>query len=75
MVTRGSDDRFDWSNDESVVVEHQSALAVYQNQSGDVVIRQERSWDEDQDTHVVITKESLPQIIDALRRFAERGEQ
>lgn len=44
---------FDWANDESVVLHSQSAIAVYPNNMGTIVIRQERGWNDDEDTVIV----------------------
>ncbi len=38
----------DWHEDESVVVKSVSAVAVYTNTRGELVIRQENSMEEDQ---------------------------
>ena len=45
---------FQWASDEDVIVREQSAIAVYANRQGGIVIRQERAWDEDSDVFIVI---------------------
>jgi hypothetical protein len=64
-----SSDHFDWSADnESVVVLPQDPIAVYLNTYNEIVIRQ-RSWP-DEDSIVVIHKQNLDRIIEAIRREA-----
>jgi hypothetical protein len=57
---------FDWSSDDSIVLHHQPAVAVYINEAGGLTIRQERNWDEDQDTIIAIAPESVSEFIDKL---------
>lgn len=46
-------DDFKWGADnEDVIVQDQPATAVYSNACGGVVIRQERAWDEEEDSYV-----------------------
>jgi hypothetical protein len=62
------DDKFEWStNNEDVIVADQRATAVYTHRWGQAVIRQERSWDEEDDTFVVIDRAHLRTLIDALQ--------
>lgn len=61
---------FDWSRDDSVVVKPQNATAVYLNEDGDVVIRQERLWDEAEDQFVVVSVANVPAVVSALLRAA-----
>jgi hypothetical protein len=63
---------FDWHEDPSVVVPHQSAIAVYRNKFGAVVIRQEGADYED-DVWVIVNREYLASLIDALRRLEAEG--
>jgi hypothetical protein len=44
---------FDWADEECVVLHHQPAIAVYPNNMGTIVIRQERHWDQDEDTIII----------------------
>jgi hypothetical protein len=60
---------FDWTDDESIVVKRQSAIAVYRNDAGDVVIRAEREWDRDEDSAVIVCAENIPALILALEKF------
>lgn len=45
---------FNWNDGEDIVVHEQRALAVYENKFGGIVIRQERSWDDEDDTFIVL---------------------
>ena len=56
------DDSFNWNDDDSVVVRQQFATAVYQNQHGEIVVRQEAGMYEENDAIVVLT----PQIAEAV---------
>lgn len=57
---------FDWSTDDSVVLHHQPAVAAYFNQAGGLTIRQERSWDQDEDIVIAIAPENVGEFIDKL---------
>lgn len=59
-------DAFDWLENASVIVPEQAAIAVYLNPRGDYVIRQERSWCEDEDHVVCVRPENLMALIDRL---------
>ena len=61
---------FDWRNDEDVLLPEQTAIAVYLNPKGGLVIRQERRWDEDQDTIIVIARNNVMPFIDKLTDVA-----
>jgi hypothetical protein len=59
-------DDFEWSAQNEDIVQHSvQGVAAYINQYGNITIRQERGWDEDQDTIVVLT-------VDSARRLAEK---
>jgi hypothetical protein len=63
---------FDWANDECVVLHKQPAIAVYPNNMGTIVIRQERDWDEDEDTIIVTASlEGAEAIAQAILREVE----
>ncbi|MDW9773068.1 hypothetical protein GOA89_14770 [Sinorhizobium meliloti] len=56
---------FDWKiarEEGDVVVRSQSAIAVYANTNGDVVIREEQSIWGDEDTFIVIPREHATKI-------------
>ena len=57
---------FDWNSDNSVVLHHQPAVAAYINQAGGLTIRQERSWDQDEDIIIAIAPENVGEFIDKL---------
>lgn len=59
-----------WRHDNpDLVCAHQPAILIYENTHGMAVIRQERSWDEDEDTFVVISKHHLQDVIERLQRI------
>lgn len=61
---------FDWLDEkDSVIVPHQSAIAVYANSNGDCVIRSQKDWNEDDDPYVVIAKKNIPSVIAALQKY------
>jgi len=57
---------FDWNADDSVVLHHQPAVAAYINQAGGLTIRQERSWDQDEDIIIAIAPENVGEFVDKL---------
>ncbi len=65
---------FDWFRDrEDIVVRQQMPIAVYHNPHGDVVIRQQGDFYED-DKWIVIERHNLVPLISRLQAF-ERGEE
>jgi predicted glycosyltransferase len=63
---------FDWLGDESVVVNPVSAIAVYTNTHGEVVIRQQNLNESlDQDPLIVIPRERVRDVIAALKKESE----
>jgi hypothetical protein len=57
---------FSWLDEkDSVAATSQAAIAVYQNADGDVVIRQQASYGED-DHIIVVNQKNLPELIQAL---------
>jgi hypothetical protein len=60
--------KFRWDRDtECVVTSIQLAIAVYRNPNDRIVIRQERDWNEDQDTFVLVAPEHVPALIRRLQ--------
>lgn len=57
---------FNWVNDDSIIIREQRATAVYENVDGDIVIRQQKSWDQDDDPCMVITADNRHALIRAL---------
>jgi len=69
-LRKEQDDRETWSRDNpDLVCPAQSAIVVYENNFGQAVIRQERAWDEEDDTYVIISKHFLQNVIDRLQRI------
>jgi hypothetical protein len=69
-----SEDQFDWASSESVAVHEQPSIAVYQNPYGQVVLRRERSWDEDDDCFIPIARENVLTVIRAILVAADMGD-
>jgi hypothetical protein len=65
-----SNDDFDWKPNgedyDSIVVKHQPAIAVYQNPHDGIVIRQEGHYGPDEDQFVVVTKDNVPRLVQAM---------
>ena len=60
------DDPSYWATCDSVILHDQPATAIYFNRERSLVIRQERSWDRDEDTYVFIAKENQQAFLDKL---------
>lgn len=61
---------FDWCDDDAVALHEQPATAVYIARDGAIVIRQERTWDEDGDTLVIIQPEHAKTVAEAILKLA-----
>jgi hypothetical protein len=61
-------DKFDWNDEDDLVIPSQLAVAVYVNPKGEIVIRQQSDPSRDEDTYVVIAKSYVPIVIAALQR-------
>ena len=59
-------DDFDWSDEGSVVVHRQDAIAIYTNPDNNLVIREQR-WPDD-DTFIVIDRRFARAVIEAMER-------
>lgn len=63
---------FDWGSNggdaDSVVLWDQPATAVYWNPRGQVVIRQEAHWNDDDDTCLIFDPGNLPRLIERLEQ-------
>jgi hypothetical protein len=68
-VERHFDD-FDWATDDSVILQEQRATAIYHNRHSGIVIRQEKTWDEESDPYVVISEENVVTFMEALAKRA-----
>lgn len=53
-------------DDGTVVLREQPATAIYWNENGAAVVRQERAWDEDSDTLIIIQPENVSAVARAL---------
>ncbi|HEY0313624.1 MAG TPA: hypothetical protein VGC56_14175 [Allosphingosinicella sp.] len=63
-------DDFEWSAANEDIVQHSvQGVAAYINQYGNITIRQERGWDDDQDTIVVLTVESARRLAEKLKEL------
>lgn len=65
-------DDFDWSADNEDIVQHSvQGVAAYINAYGNITIRQERNWDEDDDTIIVLTIDSARALSEKLRELIQ----
>jgi hypothetical protein len=63
------DDEFSWADAQKagiVVQPHCSLTAIYWNPAGNIVIRAEQSWSEDQDPFLVLSPAHVPTVIKRL---------
>ena len=65
---------FDWREDPSIICEEQPALAVYTNPRGQCVLRQERRWDEDEDTVILVCRENALKVAHAILTAVGMGD-
>lgn len=69
-------DDFDWATDEAVIMQRQQGLAVYRNQSGGIVLRIEREWDEDADPYIALNSpEAVEKLIASLQMHLREWKQ
>jgi hypothetical protein len=69
------DFEFDWfSADDCIVLREQPATAIYVNKANALVIRQEKTWDRDEDTFVYIRPEYAINFAKYLLKVAGHGE-
>jgi hypothetical protein len=62
--------KFDWANDEDIVLREQQSIALYRNREGSLVIRQERRWDQEEDVIIIVTAGNIDTFIDRLTDVA-----
>jgi hypothetical protein len=67
--------QFDWAMTASVVLHEQPQIAVYESDSGHVVVRREQSSNEDNDAVIIIAPENAVAICDAILAAAGIAEQ
>ena len=65
---------FDWTTD-AVVFPSTAGVAVYQNAQGSLVIRQQQSALEDEDTWIVVPIEQANALVRAIRELAKKQRQ
>lgn len=66
MVDNGTG--FDWTNNHAVAVDQQDTIAVYSNDNGEVVIRRQKDWNENEDSVIVVAPAYVRQFIEAIER-------
>lgn len=59
-------DDFDWNEDSDTVVASQTAVAVYPNARGDIVIRQKAGPVDREDAVVIIRRENAAKLLQRL---------
>jgi hypothetical protein len=58
---------FNWRNDPDIVQREVPTVAIYLNEHGNVVVRAEQEWDQDDDTIIVLGIANIPDVIDKLK--------
>lgn len=65
-------ERFSWNDDPSVVVRHYGSIAVYKNGFGDLVIRQEKQEEYQEDDYVIVVRSvDIPLLTKELQKKLE----
>ena len=65
-------DDFDWSTENPEVIQQSvQGVAVYENTAGNIVIRQERGWDEEEDSHILLTTDAARRLSEKLRELIQ----
>ncbi|MDX3970079.1 MAG: hypothetical protein QHD01_26240 [Bradyrhizobium sp.] len=65
-----SSEDFDWNTDDSIILREQRATAAYRNRAGELIIRQQAAWDQDEDTFVYISPENEIAFMEGLAKRA-----
>jgi hypothetical protein len=60
----------DWRDEEPLVFRRQLSVAVYRTPDGGLVIRQERDWNEEDDTYIVTPPQNVGAFVDRLVHVA-----
>jgi thiamine biosynthesis protein ThiC len=65
-----ADDRinFDWNDQAGIAVGPQDAIAVYANDNGDLVLRRQKDWNEEEDSVIAVAPAYVRQLIEAMER-------
>lgn len=61
---------FDWQN-ELPIIDEQKAITLYENTAGNIVIRRQADWDEDEDLVIVVTVANAKILAKELTGLAE----
>jgi hypothetical protein len=59
---------FDWNDQAGIAVGQQDAIAVYANDNGDLVLRRQKDWNEEEDNVIVVAAAYVHQLIEAMER-------
>lgn len=61
---------FDWNDpaEEAIIVREQAAIAAYRNPVGNLVIRRQRAWDEEDDAIVIVTRDCEAAFLENLAK-------
>ncbi len=63
-------DDFEWSAENEDIVQHSvQGVAAYINVYGNITLRQERGWDDNEDTIIVLTLESARRLAEKLKEL------
>lgn len=62
--------QFDWQN-ETPIIDEQKAITLYENPAGNIVIRRQADWDEDEDLVIVVTVANAKILAKELTGLAE----
>jgi hypothetical protein len=74
-ASASDDGEFDWFDaNDCIVLREQPATAIYVNKSEALVIRQEKSWDRDEDSFIYIRPEYAIGFAKRLLKVAGHGE-
>ncbi len=66
-----AEERFDWDDNDTLVIRTVKAVAVYRNQFNEIVIRQENADPHDEDYFVHVPQSELRKLIAALQKQLE----
>ena len=69
-MTDASNSDFNWRSDASIAVCEQRSIAVYKISYGQIVVRRERSWDEEDDCFIPIAQENVLTVVRAILEAA-----
>jgi hypothetical protein len=72
MVDNGTG--FDWTSKEAIAVDQQDAIAIYSNDNGEVVIRRQKDWNEEEDSVIVVAPAYVRQFIEAIERTFKQSQ-